>query len=248
MPELYTTYAEWWPLLSAPEEYEEEAGAYAQILGDACATPPATVLELGSGGGNNAYYLKSRFHMTLSDLSPHMLAVSRTLNPECEHVQGDMRTLRLDRLFDAVFVHDAIMYMTTRADLAKAMETAFIHCRPGGAAVFVPDYTRETFRGATYHGGHDGAERSMRYLQWDHDPDPADSTFRVDFAFLLRTPDGRVQVARDEHVCGLFSRDEWTDTLAQTGFEPDSVTLETDEFESGFYRVFIGRKPQGRRI
>jgi len=30
----------------------------------------ATVLELGSGGGNNASYLKHRFAMTLVDRSP----------------------------------------------------------------------------------------------------------------------------------------------------------------------------------
>ena len=35
--------------------------------------------------------------MTLVDLSEEMLAVSRELNPECEHLQGDMRTLRLGR-------------------------------------------------------------------------------------------------------------------------------------------------------
>ena len=73
-----------------------------------------TLLELGSGGGNNASHLKHRFECTLTDLSPEMLALSRTLNPECEHIEGDMRTLRLERTFDAVFVHDAIAYITTR--------------------------------------------------------------------------------------------------------------------------------------
>jgi hypothetical protein len=38
-------------------------------------------------------------------------------DPECEHLQGDMRELRIDRTFDAVFVHDAIAYMTTEEDL-----------------------------------------------------------------------------------------------------------------------------------
>ncbi|MHC4615594.1 MAG: class I SAM-dependent methyltransferase, partial [Planctomycetota bacterium] len=57
------------------------------------------VLELGSGGGNNASHLKKWFDMTLVDLSPHMLEVSRALNPECSHQQGDMRTVRLGTLF-----------------------------------------------------------------------------------------------------------------------------------------------------
>jgi hypothetical protein len=40
--------------------------------------------------------------MTLVDLSEEMLVVSRQLNPECQHHQGDMRTVRLGRTFDAV--------------------------------------------------------------------------------------------------------------------------------------------------
>ena len=51
-----------------------------------------------------------------------MLALSRALNPECEHLAGDMRTLRLGRVFDAVFVHDAVCYMTTRADLREFIQ------------------------------------------------------------------------------------------------------------------------------
>ena len=70
---------------------------------------PGTLLELGSGGGNNASHLKARFNCTLTDISPDMLALSRTLNPECEHLEGDMRTLRLGRTFDVVFIHDAIV-------------------------------------------------------------------------------------------------------------------------------------------
>jgi trans-aconitate methyltransferase len=84
--------------------------------------------------------------MTLVDRSAAMLAVSRRLNPECQHVEGDMRSVRLvGHRFDGVFIHDALMYMTTEHDLVQAMETCFSHCRPGGASLFVPDYVRETF-------------------------------------------------------------------------------------------------------
>ena len=75
-----------------------------------------------------------------------MLELSRGLNPGCEHLLGDMRTLRLGRTFDAVLIHDAVMYMTSEADLRAALETAFVHLRPGGAAVVAPDCVRETFR------------------------------------------------------------------------------------------------------
>ncbi len=71
------------------------------------------------------------------------------------HRAGDMRTLRLGRTFDAVFVHDAVCYMRTEADLWRAMETAWVHCRPGGAVLFAPDYVRENFVVGATTGGCD---------------------------------------------------------------------------------------------
>src|SRR5262249_18737121 len=118
----YGDLASWWPLLSPPEEYAEEAAFAADVIRRA-APAAVDVLELGSGGGSNAAHLKTSFAMTLTDLAPQMLAVSERVNPECEHIAGDMRTLRLGRQFDAVFVHDAVDYMTTVDDLRAAMET-----------------------------------------------------------------------------------------------------------------------------
>lgn len=65
LPKLYAELAEWWPLLWAPDEYEEEAAEYARCFGEVGEGEARTVLELGSGGGNNAFYLKRSFEMTL---------------------------------------------------------------------------------------------------------------------------------------------------------------------------------------
>ena len=188
----YGELAEWWPLISPPEDYAEEAAFAATVL----ASVPGVreVLELGSGGGHNAVHLKAQFEMTLVDLSDEMLAVSRRLNPECEHHQGDMRTVRLGRRFDAVFVHDAVDYMTSEADLRAAIETAHAHCRPGGIAVFVPDHTAETYEAASDHGGSDGADgRAVRFLDWTWDPDPDDTWIVTEYAFMLREADGSIR-------------------------------------------------------
>ena len=205
----YGELAVWWPLISPPEDYAEEA-AYAAALLESAHGPVREVLELGSGGGHVALYLKQRFAMTLVDLSADMLAVSRRLNPECEHVQGDMRSLRLGRAFDAVFVHDAVDYMTTEADLRRAIATAFAHCRPGGVAVFVPDQIEETFAPASDHGGSDGADgRGVRFLEWSWDPVPGDGWALTEYVFLLRDA-GRLRALRPRdpprrrlRACGL---------------------------------------------
>jgi ubiquinone/menaquinone biosynthesis C-methylase UbiE len=93
--------------MANPDEYREEAEFFDRLLGESSNRPPRTVLDLGSGSGNNAINLKAHYAMALVDVSPQMLAVSRALNPECEHLEGDMRTLRLGRTFHAIFVHDS---------------------------------------------------------------------------------------------------------------------------------------------
>lgn len=243
-PILYSQLAEWWPVLSAPEDYNEEADFYRQAILSASKINTQSMLELGSGGGNNASHLKAHFSLTLVDLSPGMLEVSQRLNPECEHILGDMRTVRLGREFDAVFIHDAIVYLATREDMQRAIETAYIHCRRGGVALFAPDHTRETFQPSTSHGGHDRENRSLRYLEWTWDPDPDDTSYISEMVYLMREGDNEVQCVHDRHVCGLFSRQTWLDTISNAGFIPESLPFLHSEIEPGTSAdVFLGRKP-----
>lgn len=243
MQKLYGELASWFHLLTSPEEYEEEATIYRQLLEEAATAPLRSILELGAGGGNNAFHLKSHYELTLIDLSDGMLDLSRALNPECEHIQGDMRTRRLGRTFDAVFVHDAVDYMLTESDLRAALETALVHCKRGGAALFAPDHVRENFRPGTEHGGNDAGYRGLRYLQWTFDPDPGDDTYVVDFAYLLRDEQGTVRVEHDRHHCGLFGRDQWMEWLRDAGFEPRKVPFEHSELEPGSAELFVAIKP-----
>jgi SAM-dependent methyltransferase len=238
MLKLYGALAEWWPLLSPVEDYAEEAAFFVAVLTGAGLPAHPALLELGSGGGNNAFHLKRAFaQVTLADLAPEMLAVSRRLNPECEHVEGDMRTLRLGREYDVVFVHDAIEYMTTTVDLRQALVTAWVHCRPGGCALFVPDNVRETFEPSTAHGGHDGDGRSLRYLEWLHDPDPDDTECVVEYVCLLMETGKPTRVEHESHAFGVFPRATWLGLLAEVGFVPEVIR---DAYGRD---LFLARKP-----
>ena len=232
---LYEDLSAWWPLLSPPEDYVEEVDDLLARLGPEVAREGATLLELGAGGGSFASHLKGRFHLTLTDISPAMLAVSRAVNPEAEHLVGDMRTLRLERVFDVVLVHDAIVYATSPAAVRDTLRTAAVHCRPGGRVAVLPDHIRETFEPGVEHGGHDAADgRGLRYLEWTWDPHPDDDTYTVDYAFLLRHGDGSVGVAHDRHLEGLFSRAQWLEWMREAGLPARG---ETDPWGR---EVFIG--------
>jgi hypothetical protein len=237
---LYGDLVPWYRLLDPPADHLEEASCYQAAFERAVSPRPETLLELGAGAGHNALHLKRRFRCTLTDLSEPMLALSRGLNPECEHAAGDMRTLRLGRTFDTVLVHDAVAYMTTEDDLLAAARTAFVHTRPGGAAVFAPDCVRETLREETeLLTGDDGA-RALRGLMWTWDPDPADDTCAVEFALLLRDGD-RVQAVHDRHLEGAFPRATWHRLLASAGYRVG--TMERPLGDGRFDEVFLCRRP-----
>lgn len=239
---MYDELADCWTLISAVDEYVEEAAIFQRVLLEHASQPVRTILELGSGGGNNAFHLKAHFAMTLVDRSEGMLRQSRRINPELAHHHGDMRDVRLRATFDAVFVHDAISYMTSREDLLHAMTTAFVHCRPGGVALFAPDETKERFEPSTSCGGTDQDGRGVRYLEWNHDPDPDDETCIADYAFLIRQPDGSSRVVHDRHLHGLFPRAVWLDTMRAAGFEPRSGVYAHSDLPDG-YELFVGLRP-----
>jgi len=240
---LYRELARWWPLISPAAEYADDAAIIGALF-DSAAIPVRSVLDLGSGGGHVAWHLRAGRSLTLVDASPDMLAVSRQLNPDCAHVLGDMRTARLGQVFDAVLVHDAIDYVTTREDLRMVIEAAFAHCRESGLAVFAPDHTAETFRpGTGGGGGSDAAGRQASFRERTSDPDPGDDWILAEYEFTLREADGSVRVVPEAHRLGSFGRETWLRLLAQAGFEA-STEPGVDAGGGRAERVlFVGRRP-----
>ena len=238
---IYRDLVKWYPLITRASDYLEEAAHLLRLIEAASDGPAETLLELGSGAGHMASHLKTRLRCVLTDLSPQMLDVSRALNPECKHLQGDMRTLDLKRVFDIVLAHDAIGYMTCERDLQSATEAASAHLRTGGIAIFIPDNVRETFEGTCQCGGYDAPDgRELRYLEWAYDPDEADTAITVEFALMIREPGNAVRVEHDTHITGLFDRPTWRRLLMNAGLEPADVAVHDPH--AGEHEVFVARR------
>ena len=239
---LYKELATWWQLLSPHQDYKDEAALYGELFLKHAEIPVKKILELGSGGGNNAHYLRTSFEMTLVDLSDEMLEMSRQINPDCEHLIGDMRTFRLDRMFDGVLIADAIMYMTTEADLKAAMTTSWAHLDIGGVLIMAPDVVYETFMAHTAHGGDDESERGLRYLEWVWDPDPTDTEYHVEFAYLMKDRNGDVRCESERHTFGLFKYETWLSLLKEVGFEAHTVRYIPNESGEIGSEIFVAVK------
>ncbi|MBX2811219.1 MAG: class I SAM-dependent methyltransferase [Myxococcales bacterium] len=244
-PLLYERLVRFYHLLDPLEDHIDESEAFGALLNRK--VPQATsLLELGAGVGHGAYFIKSHFSsVTLTDRSDLMLDRSRILNPDCKHIVGDMRNVRLNNTFGSVLCHDAIAYMTTKADLQCVFETAHVHLCSGGAALFVPDCLKDTFiESHEAHAG-DDKERSLRCISWSYDPDPSDDTHIYDFAFLLREH-GEVTAVHDRHICGLFLEETWLELARKTGFHPEVVERPLPEaYEHRGYtnKMFLLHKP-----
>jgi len=183
--------------------------------------PCDTLLDLGSGGGHNAFHLKHHYRVTCVDLSPAMLDVSRNLNPELEHIQGDMRSVRLRRLFSLVLIDDSISYMLSENDLAEAFRTAWEHLEPGGVFITPIEQTKEGWvRYKTEsHTVHVAGDLRLSYDEELYDPDPDDSTYECLLTYRLRAPD-ELRVEADLHLLGIFPLDRWLRTAEEIGFTP----------------------------
>jgi SAM-dependent methyltransferase len=241
-PALYAELTSWYHLVDPPEDHTDEAACFLDAFSAAIEGPAATLLELGSGAGNNASHLKARLACTLTDISEPMLALSRARNPECAHVAGDMRTLRLGRVFDAVLAHDGITYMTTEPDLRAAIATAFVHTRPGGAAIFTPDDLADTFvEGATLLES-DAGGRSLRGIEWSWDPVPGDDKAQVEYGLLMREG-GEVRSFHDRHETGLFPRATWLRLLHDAGFTVEIVRRPIGDGDTD--EIFVCRRSMG---
>ena len=219
------------PILSPSDDVREEAEAYAQAIVEGAGIPVKTLLHLGSGAGALDQVFKRHFRVTGVDLSPGMLEIARRLNPEVTYHEGDMRSVDLHETFDAVAIPDSIGYMTTIADLRKALHAAVEHLGPGGTLLVVGQ-TREEFRenNFAYSGSSDDVDVTV--FENDHILDPAGSTYEATIVYLIRRK-GELEIVTDRHIIGIFGREVWRGLL-------DELPLRVDELRMDhFYDAYL---------
>lgn len=227
---LYGDLAYLWPIVSPPEDYLEEARYWKDAMTAGLGPGRHRILELGVGGGHNLSHLTADFEAEAVDLSPRMLEHSRRLNPDVAHHLGDMRTVRLGTVFDAVLIHDAVSYMLTENDLRAAFTTARAHLRPGGLLLVAPDLVKENF--------HDGMVLRWPIPPTSHgievmveeritDPDPTDTVIESVITYTI-IEGGSRRLETDVHAVGLFPLDTWILLMEEAGFATEVRPLPGD--------------------
>jgi SAM-dependent methyltransferase len=138
---VFDAYAAYYDLLYRDKDYARET-AYVLGLLTEHGVRGGELLELGCGTGRHAgHFAEAGFRIHGVDLSAPMVekAAERFAGVPVGHrfEVGDVRTLRLERSFDAVVsLFHVFSYQSTNDDLDRAFCTASHHLRPGGAFVF----------------------------------------------------------------------------------------------------------------
>jgi SAM-dependent methyltransferase len=226
----YDDLAWLWPVVSPAADYAEEVGTFRARLTRNGVADGSRVLHLGCGGGSIDYNLARNYRVTGVDMSAAMLEQARRVNPDVDYVQGDMRSVRLERTFDAVLVHDAISYMTSRDELVQVYRTAATHLRPGGVLIALPEEIRERVTHPPHIAKYDAGERTVWMAELSHDPDPRDNTFEDIYVFIIRESDGSVRAVTDRHTHGVFEIGDFLGAIDEAGFDARAEPWELTEW------------------
>jgi ubiquinone/menaquinone biosynthesis C-methylase UbiE len=232
--------------LASPAEYEHEVMVYVDLIKRTAIEPPRTLLHLGSGAGGHDWIFKRHFTVTGVDISLGMLNKARIAHPDIEYLEGDMRTLRLDRQFDAVVIPDSIDYMASQQDLRQAIQTAVMHLKTGGV-LLVAAKTEEIFQNNNfaYTGEKDGIHVTL--LENNHINPFRPNTYEATLVYLIRQK-GELTIHTDHQVLGLFSRAIWDEVFKNAGITMQSTNLDGvyDSYllNDGVYplKIFVGQK------
>lgn len=238
-PRLYHDLTDLWRFVSPPENYAEEVSTFLTRFRRHGVPDGGTVLHLGSGGGSIDWHLKRTYRVTGVDVAPAMLEYAARLNPEVEYAAGDIRAVRLGRTFDAVLLHDAISYMTTAEDLARAYRTAAEHLEPGGVMVTLPEeLPHRVVHDAAEAETHRDGETTVTVVTTTFDEDPADHRLETVFLFLIRQG-AALRVEVDRHVTGVFTLDEFTAAMRAAGFDAHVEPWELTDWTPGLEMPLI---------
>jgi ubiquinone/menaquinone biosynthesis C-methylase UbiE len=214
-----------------PSEYEHEVMIYVDLIKRTASVPPRTLLHLGSGAGGHDTIFKRHFSVTGVDLSVGMLNKARQAHPDIEYIEGDMRTIRLDRQFDAVAIPDSIDYMASREDLQQAIQTAVMHLKTGGVLLVVAK-TEEVFQNNNfaYTGEKDGVRVTVLENNFINPFRP--HTYEATLVYLIRQQ-GELTIHTDHQVLGLFSQAIWDEVFKNAGMTMQKTNLD------GIYDAYI---------
>jgi SAM-dependent methyltransferase len=213
---MFTKSARFYDAIYAWKDYRGEAETVTSYI-RAAAPGAKTLLDVACGTGAHLQHLRRDFEVEGIDLEPELLAVARKRLPDVPLHEGDMRDFDLGKTFDAVTcLFSSIGYMTGLDDLHRAIAAMARHLNPGGVLVVEGWLTPEVFEPG--HGRDISVNEPDLKISGFNDSAVEGRLSRITFHYLVGTPDD-ITSFTEEHVLGLFTRDEYEEAFERAGLD-----------------------------
>lgn len=235
----YSQAADFYDLLyESQKDYAREAELIARLIRDR--VPEAkSILDVGCGTGAHALRLHERgFAVDGVDIEPKFVEIASEKCPDGRFSVGDMRSLDLNRTYDAVVcLFSAIGYARTLDGLVTSVVAMSRHVAPGGVLVidpwFEPGELTDGFvtsRTASNDDVH--VVRMSRTVV-------RDLTSILEFEYLIGTRAG-IERRYEAHELGLFAEEQMRGAFTEAGF--GVVRIDRALRTRGIY---VGTRPTG---
>ena len=99
-----------------------------------------SILDVGCGTGRELTELSKRYLDCVGvDVTPSMVEYARRMNPDLEISVGDMRSVRLNRTFDAIYaLGGSINFAVSNEELEQTIRTYAAHAHEGTLLLLQP--------------------------------------------------------------------------------------------------------------
>ncbi len=243
---VFEAYSQYYDLLYRDKNYAAEVD-YVKRLIEREHPGSKTVLDLGCGTGRHDFLLAEHgYRVTGVDMSADMLKVANAERakklavggpPPPDFAEGDVRSVRLGRRFDAVVsLFHVMSYQTSNADLLAAFTTLREHVAPGGVVLFDAWYgptvltDRPVVRVKRLHG--DGFDVTRLAEPVFH---PNENVVDVNYQIMIAQRDsGRTEQLRETHRMRYLFVPEVRELLERVGLRLDRACEFLTDGELGF--------------
>jgi ubiquinone/menaquinone biosynthesis C-methylase UbiE len=151
-PSMYRGLAKYYDAIYDWKDYRSESRRLETIARRYVGTGRTTWLDVACGTGRHLEFLRRRHPATGVDQSSEMLRLARRRLPGIRLVEGDMRTLRLNRRFDVVTcLFSAIGHLKTEEDVRRTFANFARHLNDRGVVIVEPWIEPSAYRPGGIH-------------------------------------------------------------------------------------------------
>jgi ubiquinone/menaquinone biosynthesis C-methylase UbiE len=178
-----------------------------------------SLLDVACGTGKHIEQLRKYYDVEGLDLNPELLEIARKRCPGITFHQANMIDFDLGKTFDVVTcLFSSIGYVKTLENLQRAVASMSRHLRRGGVLVLEPWFSPEKYWTGTITANFVN-EPDLK-IAWMYTSEVKGRVGILDINYLVGTPQG-VEHFKELHEIGLFTEDEYRDSLLNAGLEVD---------------------------